>query len=98
MAPETVLSDSSDFKVDVWGLGTLLYALICARMPFNGKDKDDITASIVLQELKFKASVWATVSEECKDPLVAMLQKDSYLRPTINQVLDHPWFAKHVFL
>ena len=34
MAPETILEECSDSRVDVWSLGTILFALICSRMPF----------------------------------------------------------------
>ena len=34
IAPEVILGQPSDFKSDIWSLGTILYALIDSRMPF----------------------------------------------------------------
>lgn len=37
MAPEVILNQNSDFKVDIWSIGIILYALICSQVPFLGK-------------------------------------------------------------
>ncbi len=43
MAPEQVIGDVSryDARTDVWGLGGLLYAILCLARPFVGKNKQD---------------------------------------------------------
>ena len=94
MAPEVVLNSDSDFKADVWSLGVMIYALICSQVPFCGKTRDETANMIVNNELGFKDPVWLTVSEDCKDLLNLMLTKEQSQRIPIEDVLEHPWFAR----
>ena len=93
MAPEVILKQPSDFKSDIWSLGVILYALIDSGIPFYGKDHEAIAERIVSQELSFSRSVWQSVSEECKDLLRKLLEKDQDARPSISEVLQHPWLS-----
>ena len=36
MAPEVLLGEPSNFKVDVWSLGVILHHLACKKLPFSG--------------------------------------------------------------
>lgn len=96
MAPEVVLNSASDFKADVWSLGVMLFALISSQVPFCGKNRDETANMIVNDVLRFKDPVWLTVSEDCKDLLRLMLTKDQSRRIPIEEVLEHPWFARTV--
>ena len=37
MAPEVCKGDKYDSKVDVWGIGCILYELACFRKPFDSE-------------------------------------------------------------
>ena len=92
MAPEIILDQPSDFKADVWSLGVLLYALISSGVPFSGEDRNETAYKILTNELSFSRSVWRTVSEDCKDLLRSMLNKDQCKRPSLKEVMQHRWF------
>lgn len=47
MAPEMILRKPYTYKIDVWGLGILLFELICGRPPFPGNTQEE-----VLQKMK----------------------------------------------
>ena len=76
MAPEIIQNLPSDSKADIWSLGIILYALIGSGVPFAGKDHKTVAERIVSQELSFSRPVWQPVSEDCKDLLRKMLDKD----------------------
>ena len=94
MAPEVVQDEPSDFKSDIWSLGVILYALIGSGVPFSGRDRETTAQNIVSQELSFSRPVWQSVSDECKDLLLKVLEKDQDARLGINEVLQHPWFTQ----
>ena len=91
MAPEVVKKENSNFKRDIWSLGVVLYALLTACTPFYGPDQEATRDAILHKKLAFTDEVWQEVSDSCKDLLQKMLYKDQSLRPSIKEVLRHPW-------
>lgn len=69
---------------DVWALGILLYVLIYKECPFYNVDEivgRDIRGPYIL-------------SKDSLDLIRKMLCRDVNRRPTIQDVLDHPWLRK----
>ena len=94
MAPEVILDEPSDFKADVWSLGIMLYALLSSNVPFEGENRDETARMIVEEDVVFEDFRFLAVSEPCKDLIRSMLAKDQRERPSLKQVLQHPWFAE----
>lgn len=71
MAPEVLGRQPYDGKkADIWALGCLLYFMVAGRLPFAGRNEQQILQSQVkIQWPKF-------VSPEVKARLRALLQKD----------------------
>ena len=91
LAPE-VLAGCYDEKADVWSLGVILYAMLCGFLPFDGEGTAEIFQSIKRGKLDLKSEPWPSISEEAKDLLKGMLQRNPYRRMKLREVILHPWF------
>lgn len=75
---------------DIWSCGIILFALLCARLPF-----DDPNMSTLLQKVKdgrfdFPRDIR---DEAAKDLVRRMLVVDPRKRYTMIQIFHHPWFT-----
>ncbi|KAI8969055.1 kinase-like domain-containing protein [Mycotypha africana] len=68
---------------EIWSLGVLLYTILFGEVPFY-----DSNMAIAGQFAQPKRSV----SPECYNLISCMLNRSPEKRPSIHQVLNHPWF------
>ncbi|XP_009998912.1 PREDICTED: testis-specific serine/threonine-protein kinase 3 [Chaetura pelagica] len=91
VAPEVLQGLPHDScKGDIWSMGTILYILLCARMPF---DDSDIPKMMLQQQKGVSIPRHLGVSEECQNLLKMLLEPDMTLRPSIEVVSRHPWLT-----
>ncbi|KAH9288408.1 hypothetical protein KI387_032525 [Taxus chinensis] len=90
VAPE-VLAGTYSEKVDVWGAGVLLHALLIGVLPFRGESVEAIFEVIKHVQLDFQTEKWKSVSGPAKDLLSRMLSRDVGKRLSPEEVLRHPW-------
>ena len=88
-APEVVMGRAYNGACsDVWSCGTILYALLVGRLPF---DDDDVVA--LLERVKIgKFTMPADLDPGAKDLISKMLEKNPTKRITVSEVLKHPFF------
>lgn len=99
---------SYDKKCDLWSLGIIMYILLCGYVPFSGRCGSDcgwekgencpmcqelLFDSIREGQVEFHEQYWSDVSDEAKDLICHLLEKDSKLRLDTSQVLEHPWIV-----
>lgn len=91
-APEMLKGEKyAGEKVDVWSLGIILYALLVGELPFD-EDDETVTKTRILKE----DPAWpGYLPEGGKELISKLLSKRPLLRPSLADILRHPWLAEH---
>ncbi|KAG1671714.1 hypothetical protein FOA52_007506 [Chlamydomonas sp. UWO 241] len=77
--------------VDTWAVGVLTYELLVGFPPFNDKQRAAIEHKIRQDTPRFPS----TMTELVRNFILKTLQKDALERPTIHELLTHPWIRGH---
>jgi serine/threonine protein kinase len=87
-APEVISGQLyAGAEVDVWSCGIILFALLCAKLPFDDEYIPDLFKKIRKGRFTFPPHV----TEECKQLISSMLVVDQLKRSTIAEIREHPW-------
>lgn len=93
---------AGDKALDVWACGTVLFAMLTANPPTHTTGSQDLgraTSGAPTEAADDEVAgklVWpdnTQISDSCKNLLEVMLSPHPAERPTIHQVLDHPWYV-----
>lgn len=77
----------------MWAAGVTLYILLSGKFPFGGDTEKEYYARVLKKQAYFPVTDWAGISEECKNLLRGLLDKDPGRRLTAKQALAHDWFC-----
>ena len=93
IAPEVIKKKYNE-KCDIWSAGVVLYMLITKKAPFEGNDPQKIFEKITDEEYNKHSRKLLDCSEEVRDLLDKLLEKNYEKRLSAREALDHPWFKK----
>jgi len=99
VAPEILKGGGYDKSVDWWALGILLYEMLHGKPPFY--DKNIYIMFQKIKDTKVQPQFASDISEEAKDLIRQLLQKDYRERlgstNDLNDIITHPFFDEIKF-
>ncbi|KAL2099833.1 hypothetical protein ACEWY4_004227 [Coilia grayii] len=96
LAPETLSETRKNFSgkaLDVWAMGVTLYCFVFGVCPFMDERILSLHQKIKTQPVELPEH--ADVSDDLKDLLLKMLDKNPETRITVPQIKVHPWVTRH---
>lgn len=70
--PQVLEDNDYGRAVDWWGLGVVMYEMMCGRLPFYNQDHERLFELILMEEIRFPRNL----SPEAKSLLAGLLKKD----------------------
>jgi len=99
IAPEILIALDTDegygTEVDLWGVGVIMYILLCGFVPFYGEDEDEVYDKIEEAEYSFPSPYWDMISDDAKDFISKCFVLDKTHRLDIEQAFAHPWIQAY---
>ncbi|CAE7898171.1 CPK2 [Symbiodinium sp. KB8] len=91
IAPEVIRGHYNN-KCDIWSLGVIVYMLLSGEPPFYDGHCDDWTMQKILNEpLDVYGPNWDDVSDEAKEFVSQLLDRDVSARPGAREASRHEW-------
>ena len=91
IAPEVLLKSYNE-KCDLWSCGVIMYILLSASPPFSGKGDSEIIENIKRGFYDIETKVWQKISNEAKNLIKNLLEKNIGIRISAEEALNHKWF------
>ena len=92
LAPEMLQEGVYDHRIDIWALGVLMYECLFGAPPFEVPDSVEATHECI-KERAVSFPDEPSISDDAKALILHLLQKEPAKRPTLEEVIAHPWFA-----
>ena len=92
-SPEIIVGQAYSEKTDIWSLGIVLYYMATGSLPFIDSNIQKLFYKIVNENVTFPADL--KIDNKLKDLICRMLEKNPDRRPSVHEILNHPWLTKN---
>ncbi|XP_065576839.1 serine/threonine-protein kinase PLK1-like [Artemia franciscana] len=89
IAPEVLAKRGHGYEADIWAVGCIMYAMLIGQPPFETVSLSETYARIASN----KYAIPNHISSRAKSLMKKMLAPEPRQRPTIDQILNHDFFA-----
>ncbi|XP_050313402.1 death-associated protein kinase related-like [Anthonomus grandis grandis] len=96
VAPEVLSYEPICLSTDIWSVGVLAYVILSGFSPFGADDKQQTFLNISKCALTFEPESFQDVSSAAIDFIKSALIVDPRKRPSVHELLDHPWISLKV--
>ena len=90
LAPEIIFNFGHDQKLDIWCLGVLMFELLAGQPPWKGDDVTTVKRNISSLNINWPKNM----DPDAKDLISKILKYLPEERPTLEEILMHPFFTK----
>ncbi|KAG5178661.1 kinase-like domain-containing protein [Tribonema minus] len=98
VAPEVLTLNGYGREADMWSVGTIMYLLLRGRLPFDidGESREKIIERTINGTIDTDDAVWKALSQDARDLMLGLLNKDIKRRMSAKEALLHPWILSRV--
>ncbi len=93
MAPEIIKCNQYTIKADLWSIGVILYEMIVGKPPFKAKNHIELLNKIDNEPIYLPSCIH--ISQNCRDLIHQLLQKNPNTRISINDFCNHSWILNN---
>ncbi|XP_063230444.1 serine/threonine-protein kinase ULK3 isoform X2 [Bacillus rossius redtenbacheri] len=90
MAPEILLQQHYDYRVDLWSVGVIMYECLFGRAPYSSNSFSELAEKIKARA-KIEIPQGSAISSDCRDLLTRLLQHQPDKRIDYEEFFDHPF-------
>jgi len=94
VAPEVLHKSYRGGSCDVWSVGVVLFVMLVGYPPFYGETDAEIAEQVMNAEVDLTQARWTNISDEAKDLITRLLNKNPNQRINVTEALSHPWLRE----
>ncbi|KAG7334725.1 hypothetical protein KOW79_001321 [Hemibagrus wyckioides] len=91
VAPEVINFEPVSLTTDMWSIGVICYILLSGESPFQGESESETLALVTAARWEFDKESFEEITNQAKDFISSLLQKDVRQRMSCDKALSHAW-------
>ncbi|KAF1379755.1 hypothetical protein PFLUV_G00179330 [Perca fluviatilis] len=93
VAPEVINYEPVFLTTDMWSIGVICYILLSGESPFQGNSDAETLTLVTAAQWEFDEESFDEITDEAKNFISSLLNKDARRRMTCEEALAHPWMT-----